>query len=294
MACTFGSITMNKTNTNTGTINNCLEAADDVYKTIIDVLNNIINPSNDNNTKNITGLFSKLDINSSFSSSSCVITLERLLVSRVQFLTLSQNLKLGLGSGVKMIIDATVNGLKYFPANKQLLSVLLASSSSSLNIHKAFNVSTLSSNMGINFEFELELGEKIFPLLIHIRRANLIANQEHLMRSDYINNNINNKVLMSSWREDSVSCIRIALEKLLDDPSIASSPSLWLFYLRLEVEHGDDNDASKIYYRALQACPHSKKLWMFGLGYLRIGIEEKGLRDIVSVMEERGIFIRTQ
>jgi len=279
---------MNKTSANINTNTNCLEAADDVYNTVIDVLNNIINPSN----SNVTGLFSKLNVNSSSSSSCCVMTLERLLVARVRFLMLSQNLKLGLGSGVKVIVNATVNGLKYFPANKQLLSILLTSLSSSLNIHKAFNNSTLRSNMGIDFEFELELIEKIFPLMIHIRRANLIAIQERLLQS--INNNSNDKALMGSWREDSVSCIRTTLEKLLDDPSIASSSSLWLFYLRLEVEHGDDNDASKIYYRALQACPNSKKLWMFGLGYLRAGIEEKGLRDIISVMEERGIFIRTQ
>jgi hypothetical protein len=91
-----------------------------------------------------------------------------------------------------------------------------------------------------------------------------------------------------------VSVIRCTLEKLLDDPVLASLPTLWLFYLRLEVEHGDDNDASKIYYRALQSCPNDKRLWIFALGYLRIGIEEKGIRDIISVMEERGLFIRTQ
>ena len=135
--------------------------------------------------------------------------------------------------------------------------------------------------------------------MIQIRRANLIATQEQLLRSSGSSdssdsNNGSSKALMSGWGEDSVSCIRFTLEKLLDDPVLASLSTLWLFYLRLEVEHGDDNDASKIYYRALQSCPNDKRLWMFALGYLRIGIEEKGIRDIISVMEERGLLIRTQ
>jgi hypothetical protein len=195
--------------------------------------------------------------------------------------------------------------LKYFPANKQLLSVLLSSSSSSLCIQKATKAATISTTLGIDFEFEFEIGEKLLPLMIQIRRANLIATQEQLLRSsdssgnsgssgDSGNSGNSSKTLISGWGEDAVSVIRCTLEKLLDDPVLASLPTLWLFYLRLEVEHGDDNDASKIYYRALQSCPNDKRLWIFALGYLRIGIEEKGIRDIISVMEERGLFIRTQ
>jgi len=200
------------------------------------------------------------------------------------------------GSGTKIILNAAVKGLKYFPANKQLLSVLLSSSSSSLCILKATKAATVSTTLGIDFEFEFEIGEKLLPLMIQIRRANLIATQELLLRSSGSSGSSSDssKTLMSVWGEDSVSVIRCTLEKLLNDPVLASLPTLWLFYLRLEVEHGDDNDASKIYYRALQSCPNDKRLWMFALGYLRIGIEEKGIRDIISVMEERGLFIRTQ
>jgi hypothetical protein len=108
----FGSITMNSSSSNSS----CLEAADDVYTTIIDVLSTFINPSNTH--PNITGLFSKRHHDTSSSSSSaaasCVMTMERLLEARVHFLILAQKLKLGLGIIVITITTTITNSLSYY------------------------------------------------------------------------------------------------------------------------------------------------------------------------------------
>jgi len=134
-------------------------------------------------------------------------------------------------------------------------------------------------------------GTKLLPLLIHIQHSNLKTNTN----ANTPHNDNDSTKSMKEWDADSVSTIRVYIENLLDDPSFSSLPHLWfiiiiiiiiiivviiiiviiivrLFYMKLELHQGRGGEASKVFYRALSACPGYKLLWMFGLGFIRSGI----------------------
>lgn len=83
-------------------------------------------------------------------------------------------------------------------------------------------------------------------------------------------------------------------EKALSNDKLQKSTLLWRFYLAYETEIACNSSAAKrIFFRAIHACPWSKRLWLDGFQKLSSILTAKELSDLQEVMRDKEIHLRT-
>ncbi|KAI7730655.1 hypothetical protein M8C21_001008 [Ambrosia artemisiifolia] len=83
-------------------------------------------------------------------------------------------------------------------------------------------------------------------------------------------------------------------EKALADNVLRDSVLLWRLYIDYEIHVTCDLSAARrIYFRAIHTCPWSKKLWLDGFTKLNSVLTAKELSDLLEVMRDKEINVRT-
>ncbi|PON58479.1 HAT (Half-A-TPR) repeat [Parasponia andersonii] len=88
--------------------------------------------------------------------------------------------------------------------------------------------------------------------------------------------------------------VRGLFERALGNDTIRHSVLLWRCYIAYEVDITcDPTAARRIFFRAIHACPWSKKLWMDGFVKLNSILSAKELSDLQEVMRDKELNLRT-
>ncbi|KAF8014578.1 hypothetical protein BT93_H0411 [Corymbia citriodora subsp. variegata] len=83
-------------------------------------------------------------------------------------------------------------------------------------------------------------------------------------------------------------------ERALANDSLRTSVLLWRSYIAYEIDIAQNPSAAKrIYFRAIHACPWSKKLWLDGFLKLNSILSAKELSDLQEVMRDKELNLRT-
>ncbi|KAK7314710.1 hypothetical protein VNO77_33237 [Canavalia gladiata] len=95
-------------------------------------------------------------------------------------------------------------------------------------------------------------------------------------------------------RGGSHSRIRGLFEKALGNDRLCSSVVLWRCYIIFEMEIAHDPSAARrVFFRAIHACPWSKRLWLDGFLKLNSVLAAKELSDLQDVMRDKELNLRT-
>ncbi|KAF3611117.1 hypothetical protein DY000_02050226 [Brassica cretica] len=95
-------------------------------------------------------------------------------------------------------------------------------------------------------------------------------------------------------RGGSLHRIRGLFERALAQDTLNSSVILWRCYIAYEIDIAHNPSAARrIYFRAINACPWSKKLWLDGFGKLSSVLSAKEMSDLQEVMRDKELNIRT-
>jgi hypothetical protein len=82
--------------------------------------------------------------------------------------------------------------------------------------------------------------------------------------------------------------IRALLERALRSRSCGGCPALWRLFMLFEACSGSGAAAAeRVFFRAVQHCPQSKRLWTDCLQMLRPVIPPSQLQDLVHTLEEK-------
>ncbi|XP_060964582.1 uncharacterized protein LOC133033621 isoform X2 [Cannabis sativa] len=88
--------------------------------------------------------------------------------------------------------------------------------------------------------------------------------------------------------------VRGLFERALGNDTLRRSVLLWRSYIAYEVNITcDPSAARRIFFRAIHACPWSKKLWMDGFAKLNLILSAKELSDLQEVMRDKELNLRT-
>lgn len=83
-------------------------------------------------------------------------------------------------------------------------------------------------------------------------------------------------------------------ERALTDDKLQKSVLLWRCYLAYEAEIACNASAARrVFFRAIHACPWSKRLWLDGFEKLSSILTLKELSDLQEVMRDKELHIRT-
>lgn len=83
-------------------------------------------------------------------------------------------------------------------------------------------------------------------------------------------------------------------ERALADDKLKKSVLLWRCYLAYEAEIASNASAARrVFFRAIHACPWSKRLWLDGFEKLSSVLTMKELSDLQEVMQDKELHIRT-
>ena len=83
--------------------------------------------------------------------------------------------------------------------------------------------------------------------------------------------------------------IRNAFERAVSDPAGAHCAGLWKTYIIFEKTRGDMKKARAIWWRAVQACPWVKELWMMGFREMRNEMNSEELKGLYEIMVEKDL-----
>ncbi|MED6139315.1 hypothetical protein PIB30_082672, partial [Stylosanthes scabra] len=88
--------------------------------------------------------------------------------------------------------------------------------------------------------------------------------------------------------------IRGLFERALGTDKLSSSVVLWRCYIVYEVDIVKDPSAARrVFFRAIHACPWSKRLWLDGFLKLNSVLTAKELSDLQEVMRDKELNLRT-
>lgn len=88
--------------------------------------------------------------------------------------------------------------------------------------------------------------------------------------------------------------IRGLFERGLENEKLRNTVLLWRYYIAFEVNVAcNPYAARRIFFRAIHACPRSKKLWLDGFLRLRGALSAKELSDLQEVMRDKELNLRT-
>ncbi|KAI4326320.1 hypothetical protein MLD38_031646 [Melastoma candidum] len=83
-------------------------------------------------------------------------------------------------------------------------------------------------------------------------------------------------------------------ERALTNDTLRSSVLLWRSYIAYEIDVAQNpSSAKRIFFRAIHACPWSKRLWLEGFLKLSSVLTAKELSDLQEVMRDKELNIRT-
>ena len=68
---------------------------------------------------------------------------------------------------------------------------------------------------------------------------------------------------------------------------------MWMVYMLLEMKAGREAAARRVFLRAVHACPGRKDLWLAGLGRLGGLLSTRELKELVDIMQDRELRLRT-
>ncbi|XP_047310156.1 nuclear exosome regulator NRDE2 [Impatiens glandulifera] len=95
-------------------------------------------------------------------------------------------------------------------------------------------------------------------------------------------------------RDGSHHRIHGLFERALANEKLRSSVILWRFYMSYLINIACDLSAARrVFFRAIHACPWSKKLWLDGFQNLQNVLTGKELSDLQEVMQEKELNLRT-
>ncbi|XVE57225.1 hypothetical protein DITRI_Ditri04bG0074100 [Diplodiscus trichospermus] len=96
-----------------------------------------------------------------------------------------------------------------------------------------------------------------------------------------------------SW-SDSLHRIHGLFERALANDKLHNSVVIWRLYIAYEINIvGNTSAGRRIFFRAIHACPWSKKLWLDGFIKLNSILTAKELSDLQDVMREKELNLRT-
>lgn len=72
-----------------------------------------------------------------------------------------------------------------------------------------------------------------------------------------------------------------------------ATPLVWRVYQAYELAAGRPDAAKRVFFRAVNACPWSKALWLDGLRALHGVLPPREMGDLLEVMMEKGLRLRT-
>lgn len=88
--------------------------------------------------------------------------------------------------------------------------------------------------------------------------------------------------------------IRWLFERAVSNDMLCSSVVLWRCYIGYELNIAHDPSAARrIFFRAIHACPWSKRLWLDGFLKLNSILTGKELSDLQEVMRDKELNLRT-
>ncbi|CAN6465668.1 unnamed protein product [Victoria cruziana] len=82
-------------------------------------------------------------------------------------------------------------------------------------------------------------------------------------------------------------------EKALGSEALQKPVVLWRCYLEYELHMCNPAAAKRVFFRAIHACPWSKKLWLDGYQRLNAFLTAKELADLQEVMRDKELNLRT-
>ncbi|KAM0927264.1 hypothetical protein ACQ4PT_002987 [Festuca glaucescens] len=95
-------------------------------------------------------------------------------------------------------------------------------------------------------------------------------------------------------KAESYNRIHGLFERALADDKLQKSVVLWRCYLAYEAEIACNASAARrVFFRAIHACPWSKRLWLDGFQKLSSVLTMKELSDLQEVMNGKELFVRT-
>ncbi|KAJ6411179.1 hypothetical protein OIU84_007857 [Salix udensis] len=140
---------------------------------------------------------------------------------------------------------------------------------------------------------------ELFKALLEISHLYTTPNKVRWMFDDYFQK----KPSVILWlftlsfemsRGSSQHRIHGLFERALENERLSSSVILWRLYIAYEIDIACNPSAAKrAFFRAIHACPWSKKLWLDGFLKLNSILTVKELSDLQDVMRDKELNLRT-
>lgn len=207
--------------------------------------------------------------------------LERLCVARIELLLYARQTSLLGDFGVRRVQTALSEALHQFPQNYQLLSTMIALESELpggyLRAKAYFKALPSRSD---RFSLGVSCIERLAEVCLEIIRADKVS--------------VGPESMLREWTDDDHARVIGVLDAAHQDPFLRSAPAFWMLYASLEQKRGRFEDARKSILRGTQSCWWSKDVWLFALGPLRRCFSVTELRSVLSVIEAKGLHIRTE
>ncbi|CAH2053448.1 unnamed protein product [Thlaspi arvense] len=143
------------------------------------------------------------------------------------------------------------------------------------------------------------LSPELYEALVDICNHRMTSHRLRMMFDDYSRKNPSVVVWLFALsyemsRGGSLHRIRGLFERALAQDTLSSSVILWRCYIAYEMDIAHNPTAARrIYFRAINACPWSKKLWLDGFGKLSSVLTAKEMSDLQEVMRDKELNIRT-
>ncbi|KAK6925447.1 siRNA-mediated silencing protein NRDE-2 [Dillenia turbinata] len=140
---------------------------------------------------------------------------------------------------------------------------------------------------------------KLFSKLVEICHVYAVANKLRWKFDDYCQKKPSVVVWLFALsfeiiRGGSQHRIHGLFERALANDRLRNSVILWRFYIAYEVNIVcNPSSAKRIYFRAIHACPWSKRLWLDGFRKLSPVLTAKELSDLQEVMRDKELNLRT-
>lgn len=143
------------------------------------------------------------------------------------------------------------------------------------------------------------LNPELYDALVEIGHFHTAPNKVRRMFDEYSQRNPSVTVSLFALsfemrREGSQHRIRRLFERALGNEKLRSSTLLWRWYIAYESDVARDPlGARRAFFRAIHACPWSKRLWLDGFAKLHEVLTAKELSDLQEVMRDKELNLRT-
>ncbi|ESQ48150.1 hypothetical protein EUTSA_v10019937mg [Eutrema salsugineum] len=143
------------------------------------------------------------------------------------------------------------------------------------------------------------LNPELYRALMDICNHRMTSHRLRMMFDDHSRKNPSVVVWLFALtyelsRGGSLHRIRGLFERALAQDTLNSSVILWRCYIAYEIDIAHNPSAARrVYFRAINACPWSKRLWLDGFGKLSSVLTAKEMSDLQDVMRDKELNIRT-